>query len=146
MPLASYSALSHGITSHGLVLKMPSVRDTGEHSTQPPLVLPCHQHRGDAADLCQAAQGFSSQGAAKTLPWPLHWPEFSTCRGSTGCKDKDRASLPWPPPGHTSALQGGSKHSRLVVNTRQQFPGLLNTQKTIISGTSFNVFLSTGIQ
>lgn len=39
MVLASYSALSHGITSNGLALKMPNVRDRGQHSTQPPLVL-----------------------------------------------------------------------------------------------------------
>lgn len=50
------------------------------------------------------------------------------------------------PTGHTSALKGGSQHSKLVVKTRQQFLGLLNTQKTIISITSLNVFLPTGIQ
>lgn len=124
-------------------------------STAPshPWCSPRHRHRGDGAagaDLCQvrlgAAQGISSQGAAKTLHWPLHSPGFSTCRGSVGCKDKDRAAFPSPPPGRTSALEGGSKHSMLVVKTSQQFPGLLNTQKTIISRTSLNVFLSTGIQ
>lgn len=76
-------------------------------STAPshPWCSPRHRHRGDGAagaDLCQvrlgAAQGISSQGAAKTLHWPLHSPGFSTCRGSVGCKDKDRAALPLLPP------------------------------------------------
>lgn len=141
MVLASYSAYSHGITSTGIALKMPNAGDTEEPSMQPAVLLSVPSSPGDGvagADLCQAslgaAQGISSQALARI-------PQL---QGSLGCKDKDRAAL--PSPGHTSALESGSEHSRLVMETRQQFPRLLNTQKTIISRSSLNVFLSTGIQ
>lgn len=137
MALASYSALSRGITSNGLALKcqmLEALKSTATHgvfsaTVTTVMVLQVLISARSGLGLHRASalrQSFPPAGD----PWTA------------------RTRTEPPSPGHsqgTSALESGSKHSRLVVKTCQQFPGLLNTQKTIISRTSLHVFLSTSI-